>query len=57
MNPVREDLLLPAPIEDLIRKALDVSLRHDQREPYRARMSHIAETLNKAIEIFDKQKS
>ncbi len=57
MNPMKENLLLPAPIEDLIGKALDNrSMTHDQRQPYRARMVAINEALSKAIEIFDKQK-
>jgi hypothetical protein len=57
MTPTKENLYLPAPIEDMINKALDTrTMTHDQRQPYRARMKAVKDALSKAIEIFDKQK-
>jgi len=57
MTQYKENLLLPAPIEDLIRNGLDQNVPHTRRETYRSRMVAVKEALEKAIEIFDKQKS
>ncbi len=57
MSHIKENLILPAPIEDLINKALDTrEFSKDQRQGYYSRMVAIKSALDAAIQLFNKQK-